>query len=197
MRLEEAFGQLKVHELRLQDRNSRDEEQALLSRAFNMYKKDQKGSSSSGRRLGKKGKDKDCGGEANGEKEKKQFDKSKVKCYNCQKLGHFAYECELLKKDKSKGKEKMQMSQEYEEESSLLMVLANEHANVLLQGMNGSPINDMWYLDTGASSRTTGMKTFYQSLDESHKGVGDSVMVLQLSMKAKVKYMWIVLMVNE
>ena len=26
MRLEKAFGQLKVHELRLQDRNSRDEE---------------------------------------------------------------------------------------------------------------------------------------------------------------------------
>ena len=49
MRLEEAFGQLKVHELRLQERNSRDEEQALLSRAFNMSKKDQKGSSSSGR----------------------------------------------------------------------------------------------------------------------------------------------------
>ena len=29
----------------------------------------------------------------------------------------------------------------------------------------------MWYLDTGASSHMTGMKTFYQSLDESHKGV--------------------------
>ena len=49
MRLEEAFGQLKVHELRLQERNSRDEEQALLSRTFNMSKKDQKGSSSSRR----------------------------------------------------------------------------------------------------------------------------------------------------
>ena len=49
MRLEEAFGQLKVHELRFQFRNSRDDEQELLSRAFNMSKKDKKGSSSSGR----------------------------------------------------------------------------------------------------------------------------------------------------
>ena len=71
MRLEEAFGQLKVHELRLQERNSRDEEQALLSRAFNISKKDQKGSSSSGRGRGKKGKGKDCGDDANGEKKKK------------------------------------------------------------------------------------------------------------------------------
>ena len=48
-----------------------------------------------------------------------------------------------------------------EEESSLLMVLADEHADVLLQGMNSSPIHDMWYLDTGASSHMTSMKTFY------------------------------------
>ena len=46
MRLEEAFGQLKVHELRLQERNSRNEEQTLLSRDFNKFNKDQRGSSS-------------------------------------------------------------------------------------------------------------------------------------------------------
>ena len=51
------------------------------------------------------------------------------------------------------------------------MALADEHADVLLQGMSGSPIDDMWYQDMGASSHITSMKTFYQSLDESHKGV--------------------------
>ena len=74
----------------------------------------------------------------------------------------------------------MHMAQENkdeEEESSLLIVLANEHADMLLQGMSGSPIDNMWHLNTGASSHMTGMKTFYQSLDVSHKGVvrfGDS-----------------------
>ena len=110
MRLKEAFGQVKVHELRLQERNSRDEEQALLSRTFNKSKKDQRGSSSSGRGGGRKGKSKDCGGRVDGENKKKKFDKSKVKCYNCQKLGHFVGKCELFKMEKSKGKGKMHMA---------------------------------------------------------------------------------------
>ena len=43
----------------------------------------------------------------------------------------------------------------------------------------------------------TSMKTFYQSLDESHKGVmrfGDGS---SIRYETKVKYMWIVLTVNE
>ena len=76
------------------------------------------------------------------------------------------------------------------------MVLDDEHGDVLLQGMSGSPIDDMWYLDTRASNHMTSMKTFYQSLDESHIGVVSSVMVLQLGLKAKVKYMWIAQMTN-
>ena len=52
------------------------------------------------------------------------------------------------------------------------MVIANEHVDVLLQGMSsGAPIDHMWYLDKSTSSHMTGMKIFYQSFDESHKGV--------------------------
>ena len=107
MRLEEAFAKLKVHELRLKERNPRDEEQALLSRAFNKSQMNQRGSSSRGKGREMKGKGKYCSAEVDRKKKKKQFDESKVKCYNCQKLGHFSYECELPKRDKSKGKEKI------------------------------------------------------------------------------------------
>ena len=31
-------------------------------------------------------------------KEERPQDKSKVKCYNCEKLGHFVYECRKSKK---------------------------------------------------------------------------------------------------
>ena len=106
--------QMKVHELRLQERNSRDEEKALLSRAL-ISQEGSKGSSSKVRRRGRKRKGKDRSGEVDGEKKKKQFDKPKVKCFNCQKLGHFADECKLSKRDKSKGKDKMHMAQEYED----------------------------------------------------------------------------------
>ena len=51
------------------------------------------------------------------------------------------------------------------------MVLVDEHADMLLQGMNGSHIDDKWHLDMGASSHMSSMKTFYESLDESHKRV--------------------------
>ena len=59
------------------------------------------------------------------------------------------------------------------------MVIAGDHVDdVLLQGMSsGSPIDDMWYINMGAGSHMTGIKIYYQSLDESHKGVvrfGDS-----------------------
>ena len=106
-----------------------------------------------------------------GEKKKKPFEKSKVKFYNCQKLGHFANDCELPKRDNSKGKDKMNMTREEEEdgeeESSLLMMIADEHANELLQGMSSeTPIDDMWYVDISASSHMTSMKTFCQYLDE-------------------------------
>ena len=80
MRLEEPIGPLKVHELSHHVKSSRDEEQALLFQAFKKDNKNQKGSSSHGRRRGRggKGKVKDLGGEE--DREKKPFDKSKVKC---------------------------------------------------------------------------------------------------------------------
>ena len=45
---------------------------------------------------------------------------------------------------------------------------------------SGSPIDDIWYLDTIASNYMTGMKTFYHPLDGSYKRVvrfGDGYLI--------------------
>ena len=108
-----------MHEQRLQERDSREEEQVLLARAFNQSKKSDRGSSSRGRGRGRSRfskNDKD-------EEERNPFDKSKIKCYNCQKMGHFADEC--YSDTKKKGKEeKANISKETEEESALMMVVS-------------------------------------------------------------------------
>ena len=50
--VDEVIGSLRVHEQRLQERDSREEEQVLLARAYNQSKKTDHGSSSRGRGRG-------------------------------------------------------------------------------------------------------------------------------------------------
>ncbi|XP_039840775.1 uncharacterized protein LOC120700591 [Panicum virgatum] len=71
MTMEEAIGSLKAHEELLKGREVQIEEQLLMARAQNSSR----------------GRGRDRGG---GEGRK---DKSKVKCYNCQDFGHYAWEC--------------------------------------------------------------------------------------------------------
>ena len=108
LRVDEVIGSLRVHEQRFQDRESRDEEQVLLARAFNQSKKGDRGSSSKGRGRGPnigRGRGRGRGRFSKNDKveeERKPFDKSKIKFYNCEKMGHFGNECYTYKKKKGK-----------------------------------------------------------------------------------------------
>ena len=171
--VDEVIGSLRVHEQRLQERDSREEEKVLLARAYNQSKKTDRGSSSRGRGTSRgRGRGRGRGRSSKNDKEeeeRKSFDKSTIKCYNCQKMGHFADEC--YSDTKKKGKEeKANTTEETEEESALMIVVSDECGELLLQGMN-DPHNDrMWYLDTGASSHMTGKKEFFHNIDDNMKG---------------------------
>ena len=134
LNVHEVIGSLRVHEQRLQERESRKEEQVLLAQVFNQSKKGDRGSSSRGRGRGPnrgRGRGRGRGRFSKNDKdeeERKPFDKSKIKCYNFQKMGHFADECYSDKKKKGK-EEKINITEETEEESALMMVISDECEN--------------------------------------------------------------------
>ena len=84
-------------------------------------------------------------------------------------MGHFSDECHAEKKKKGK-EEKANLVEEFEEESALMIPSDSEFSKRLLQG-NGDEVNcDLWYLDTGASSHTTGIKSFFHSINKDETG---------------------------
>ncbi|GKG21326.1 ribonuclease H-like domain-containing protein [Tanacetum coccineum] len=50
------------------------------------------------------------------------FDKSKVKCYNCHKRGHFTRECRALRNQDNKNKESSRRSVPVETSTSIALV---------------------------------------------------------------------------
>ena len=106
MSLVEAIGSLKVNEMRLSERDVREKEHALLSRAMNKFKnsKQEDVQTSCGRGRGRgRGRDQGRGKFQSSDDQKqegprKPFDKSKVRCYNCQEFNHFVDECKSKKK---------------------------------------------------------------------------------------------------
>ena len=99
MSLDEIIVSFTIHELRLKEMESHEEEQTLPAKALNKTKLTSEEESSSrgrGRHHGHgsgRGRGHGRGGHLGNEedKEKKTFDKSSIHCYNCQKYSHFSY----------------------------------------------------------------------------------------------------------
>ena len=168
--LDEVIGSLTVHELRLKERETREEEQVLLAKAMGKVKINNADDSSSrgrGRHRGRsrgRGRGRGRGRNQNGkeEKDKKVFDKSSIQCYNCQRFGHFAYECrnpKKLREDKVYVAEATPVaaasassSNTVVATSSLLMAVVEEVSDLLLHGSEGAASNPaLWYLDSHQS----------------------------------------------
>ena len=110
------------------------------------------------------------------DQEKNFFDKSAIQCYNCQKYGHFAYECRSNKKEQddqacvseSTSAAAIATSSALAvATSSLLMVEVEGASDLLLHGSEGALSNPtLWYLDTRATNHITSRQTFFYDLDE-------------------------------
>ena len=176
VRLDKLIGSLTVHELRLKEQETREEEQVLLAKAMGKAKITNEEESSSrgrarhrgrgrGRGLGR-GRGRNQTGEE--EKEKKLFDKSVIQCYNCQRYGHFAYECRNAKKPRedrayvaeatpAAAAASASSSNTVIATSSLLMAVVEEVSDLLLHGSEGASSDPtLWYLDTGTTNHMTG-----------------------------------------
>ena len=102
---------------------------------------------------------------------KRNLDVSKVKCFICQKQGHFASQC-TDKKKKSNTKmvgsaEVDEFNRNFDEEFFLIACMSRTIGNII------------WYIEIGASSHMNGQKRFLRDLQEGgiaiHVELGDDV----------------------
>ena len=176
--LDGVLGSLKIHEDKLNDRSVKREEKALLARALGkLKKKDDDSSCGKGRGRGRnrgrgRGRSSHSKDDSEEEDEQKPQDKSKITCYNCQKLGHYSIECKFPKKNKpKKDKEKVNLIEEDKVKTTLLVATQETDNDILLQGIVQSELEEgLWYLDTGATSHMTGKKNLFYEFYESYKG---------------------------
>lgn len=109
-------------------------------------------------------------------------DKSRVRCFNCNILGHFAADCRKPKREKE-SKEEVNSSQIPDDEPALLiaecerkeesMMLINEEkvAPKLNKTYGDKQVDsNLWYLDNGASNHMTGQCSKFLHLDEKISG---------------------------
>ncbi|KAK4269964.1 hypothetical protein QN277_023055 [Acacia crassicarpa] len=85
-------------------------------------------------------------------------DKSQIKCYNCQRYGHYASECRVPKR-------------RIEEKANYVEKISHEDGTLLMVRTNSvGEQENTWYLDSGASNHMCGKRNLFVELDESVNG---------------------------
>jgi hypothetical protein len=195
MSVEELIGRLRSSEGRGSDTPAQGANGTLLLteeewEARRRQKEQGQGSGGGGHGR-KKGKPKP----KNGNDRTGERDMSKVKCYNCNNLGHFSKQCTEPRRER---KQQANLAQGQEEEQSLLLtslcaltvttectspeqhVLLNEERSKAKAGNTDGACDTAWFLDTGASNHMCGRREFFTKLDTGVRGsvkLGDDTSV--------------------
>eukprot|EP00253_Pinus_taeda_P031557 PITA_31557 len=122
-----------------------EEDVALIARGKNKGKA-KKGASSN--RV--KGKEK---------KKKKDMDISKVKCWACQKMGHYATTCTERKNKRKKGTAASAEVEQFASQFDLDFAF-------ITSAFSRSTSSDVWYINSGASRHMTGAREFFSEFAE-------------------------------
>ncbi|MCH81381.1 F-box protein [Trifolium medium] len=165
MKIEELQSALEAHEIKLQNRGSEKTSQQALQAQTNKkddgnknFKKKGKGKAKWLKNQNSKADDKaessKGGGNVKSQNKKKNFDKSKVKCYNCDKLGHFADECWF-----NKDQQEANVAEENDAKAVLVMATIGDETQR----------NEEWFLDSGCSNHMTPHREWLTSFDASKR----------------------------
>lgn len=106
-----------------------------------------------------------------------RFDKSNIKCFNCNIYGHFSSDCKKPRRNRGTNEAEANMAVMDNEPALLLAKHDNTDARLLVNTekpaslqliRDGEQVSEsnIWYLDNGASNHMTGFRGKFTVLDE-------------------------------
>lgn len=165
---EDIIGRLKVFEERVSVAEETQEDQGKLmfsnteSQSSREYQEEQRGNRGRGGRFQRgRGRGRGFGGR----------DASKIQCFRCDKMGHYASTCpdRLLKLQEVQEQEKDD-TQSADELMIHEIVYLNEDKVVPSRFEVHDEQENMWYLDNGASNHMTGDRRYFTKINDSITG---------------------------